>query len=479
MKKIIRAGCSIACAMLLTLGFFACGQLANMPEAITPSPPETLVPTPTAEAPVQTPVEPEITPTPRPAPTLPPEMDPAVPWTQLLGKPNASQMAADIEYLCRSPREYGGEAEKRAAEWAAEWLLELGYETSVVPASGQGTEFERREGESELKLDAFGSASIKAGPVSGTHNGSVEGTLIFVSSEDDLAGDMRDAICLLPPGVGNAKALMHEAAQRGCKGAVYNTMDLKNPVDGPDYADGLVALSVESEEAIKLMTMLVQGNEAPVILTVKGSSWDFETQNVVAVRASKRDADIIIIGAHIDSMVGAPGATDNACGVAAVLECASLLQKFVGDVELRLILIGAEEGGALGARAYVAQMPEGDRTRVRGMLNLDMFASLNGEPVFYGASKRNDALRAAIISAQRVRELEPLKAITLSKKETPTGDHLAFDAAGISAVMIAHKPIEGEYHMPDDTQDKIDMDKMLWIAESAAAWAASQIHPVS
>ena len=53
-----------------------------------------------------------------------------------------------------------------------------------------------------------------------------------------------------------------------------------------------------------------------------------EVRNVeVEVKGSARASEIVIVGAHYDSVLGAPGANDNGSGVAAVLELARLVQK--------------------------------------------------------------------------------------------------------------------------------------------------------
>ena len=68
---------------------------------------------------------------------------------------------------------------------------------------------------------------------------------------------------------------------------------------------------------------------------------------------------IIHVTGHLDSVMGSPGATDNASAVAALLELARLY-KYVdtGGVEIRFIAVGGEEGGLNGSRAYVKSLTD-------------------------------------------------------------------------------------------------------------------------
>ena len=65
--------------------------------------------------------------------------------------------------------------------------------------------------------------------------------------------------------------------------------------------------------------------------------------------------EVVMIGAHFDTTHAATGATDNAAGVAAMMEVMRILQAVGARPRrtIRLALWGAEEQGLLGSRAYV------------------------------------------------------------------------------------------------------------------------------
>ena len=107
-------------------------------------------------------------------------------------------------------------------------------------------------------------------------------------------------------------------------------------------------------------------------------------RNIVAVRAGVlHRRRFLVLGAHYDSvnldgadLVGAPdttyapGANDNASGVATVLEIARLLSGVELDVSVVLVLFDGEELGLWGSREYALRARErGDE--IVGMFSLD------------------------------------------------------------------------------------------------------------
>jgi hypothetical protein len=85
---------------------------------------------------------------------------------------------------------------------------------------------------------------------------------------------------------------------------------------------------------------------------------------------------VFIIGAHYDSMsempmVDAPGADDNASGVAAVLEAARILAGYQFENTVEFICFGGEEQGRKGSIHNAAQAALSGKN-ILGVINLDM-----------------------------------------------------------------------------------------------------------
>ncbi|MEG1584885.1 MAG: M20/M25/M40 family metallo-hydrolase, partial [Anaerovorax sp.] len=89
---------------------------------------------------------------------------------------------------------------------------------------------------------------------------------------------------------------------------------------------------------------------------------------------SKPDA-IIHVTAHMDSAMASPGASDNASGLAALLELARIYRTVkTGGVEIRFVAVGAEEGGLNGSRAYVDSLTAAEKA-ISINYNMDMIAT--------------------------------------------------------------------------------------------------------
>ena len=114
-----------------------------------------------------------------------------------------------------------------------------------------------------------------------------------------------------------------------------------------------------------------------------------EVRNIeVEFKGDTRASEIVLVGAHYDSVAGAPGANDNGSGVAAVLELARLLKDAKPARTLRCVLFVNEEPpfdrtDAMGSRVYAR------RPRERGENVVAMFSL---ETIGYYPSMRQPAL---------------------------------------------------------------------------------------
>ena len=103
----------------------------------------------------------------------------------------------------------------------------------------------------------------------------------------------------------------------------------------------------------------------------------YPTRNVIAETPSGDPDDVIVVGAHLDSVGVGPGINDNGSGSAALLEMAEQLSGVTLRNKIRFIWFSAEESGLLGSEAYVAGLPDSERDKIAAMLNFDMIGSTN------------------------------------------------------------------------------------------------------
>jgi Peptidase family M28/PA domain len=103
----------------------------------------------------------------------------------------------------------------------------------------------------------------------------------------------------------------------------------------------------------------------------------YPTQNVIAETRTGDPNNVIVVGAHLDSVGPGPGINDNGSGSAALVELARHINRMKLRNKVRFIWFSAEESGLLGSEAYVDSLPDTERDKIAAMLNFDMIASPN------------------------------------------------------------------------------------------------------
>ncbi len=101
------------------------------------------------------------------------------------------------------------------------------------------------------------------------------------------------------------------------------------------------------------------------------------TSNVLAESKGGNPDNVVMIGAHLDSVNAGPGINDNGSGSAAILETAEQLAKANTRNKVRFALWGAEESGLVGSTFYVNSLSDTERAKVTLYLNFDMIGSPN------------------------------------------------------------------------------------------------------
>ncbi|WP_177229761.1 M20/M25/M40 family metallo-hydrolase [Lentzea albida] len=116
-----------------------------------------------------------------------------------------------------------------------------------------------------------------------------------------------------------------------------------------------------------------------------------ETRQAWNVFAESRDGNannVVMAGAHLDSVQDGPGINDNGSGSAALLETAIQMRKVKPNAKVRFAWWGAEEEGLLGSEHYVATLPQAEQDKIALYLNFDMVGSPNH---FFGIYDGDDS----------------------------------------------------------------------------------------
>jgi Zn-dependent M28 family amino/carboxypeptidase len=147
-------------------------------------------------------------------------------------------------------------------------------------------------------------------------------------------------------------------------GTLGNGFTLNISVTGISQADGqLLAQYAMSGLIMRLKTETFRG-----IAT---------TYNVLAESVDGDPNNVVMAGAHLDSVNAGPGIQDNGSGSAAILEVAEQMAKVKPHNKLRFAWWGAEEASLVGSTYYVNNLTADDLAKVTLYLNFDMIASPN------------------------------------------------------------------------------------------------------
>jgi hypothetical protein len=198
--------------------------------------------------------------------------------------------------------------------------------------------------------------------------------------------------------------------------------------------------------------------------------------NVVATIHGISDTEIVV-GAHYDcyspNLNIAPGADDNASGMAAVVEIARVLSTFgyTPESTIRFVGFAAEEQGVWGSNAY-AEKAYAKKTNIRAMLNFDMIGYRDiaqGDMDFWlvwylGAEAESLAAMTTTITRQYT-TLNPI----LYTGSRNRSDSFSFAAAGYPAVFWLGCDSYLFYHTPYDSLQYLDVDYAAEITRSALA----------
>lgn len=257
-----------------------------------------------------------------------------------------------------------------------------------------------------------------------------------------------------------------------------------------------VVLAVEHYNRIARMIQAGEAVQMRVSLATQFSSADLNGYNTIAeIPGTDKADELVMIGAHLDSWHAGTGATDNAAGVAAVMEAVRIVQA-LGLKPRRTIRIGlwsGEEQGIFGSAAYVAQhfgKPVDDSkdaafmrlmsggiapriTRGAGYDKLSAYYNLdNGTGKIRGVYLQgNESVRA--IFRQWLQPFRDLGAATLSASDTGGTDHLSFEAIGLPGFQFIQDEIEYEtrtHHSNQDVFDRAQADDLKQAATIMAAF---------
>ncbi|MBD2838297.1 M28 family peptidase [Pseudomonas sp. JM0905a] len=304
------------------------------------------------------------------------------------------QELQDIATLNDGNRAAGLPGYQASIDYVKQTLERAGYQVRVQPfpftayfPKGPGTlqaltpqpaEYVWEEDFTYLSQTDAGDVSAPVVPVDlslGAGNTSTSGC-----ETEDFAGFPSGAIALVQRGSCNFELKAENAAAAGAAGVIIfnqgNTEErkgLENVTLGDTYEGGIPALFATYDNGVAWSQ--TPGLQLRMVADVIREKT--QTFNLVAETRRGDPKNVVMAGAHLDSVFEGPGINDNGSGSAALLEMAVLLRKAHPQNKVRFAWWGAEESGLVGSTFYVNSLSDEERKQIKAYLNFDMIGSPN------------------------------------------------------------------------------------------------------
>ncbi|HUJ86390.1 MAG TPA: M28 family peptidase [Burkholderiales bacterium] len=269
-------------------------------------------------------------------------------------------------------------------------------------------------------------------------------------------------------------------------------------------AGGIGERNVWRPDALAAAAAYIKGEFDALGLEVGAQRYhvlDVDCENLEVVLTGRSSpGEIVLAGAHYDTVRGSPGADDNASGVAALIEIARALRGARLARTVKLVAFVNEEPpffywGEMGSKVYArAARRRGDDIRV--MLSLEMLGCYDDAPDsqayppllkwFYPARGNFIAFVSNLASRRALREVvgafrahSDFPAERLAAPALVPGvawsDQLSFWRAGYRAVMVTDTAFyrNRHYHSATDTPARLRYPEMARVVEGLAATVAA------
>ncbi|HYU10653.1 MAG TPA: M20/M25/M40 family metallo-hydrolase [Gemmatimonadales bacterium] len=242
----------------------------------------------------------------------------------------------------------------------------------------------------------------------------------------------------------------------------------------------------------------VQRAAAYIERTLRGLGYEVVSQEFSAddrayrnleatLRGTSKPQEVVVLGAHYDTAEQAPGADDNASGVAGVLELAQVFAQERQSRTVRFVFFPNEEPPSfptadMGSRHYATAARERN-DQIVAMLSIESIGyydtekgsqrypfPLNlaypdvGDFIGFVSNLKSRSLLHRAIAAFRAHATLPTQGAAAPSWVPGVwwSDHWSFWREGYHAIMITDTaPYRNPfYHTPQDTPDKLDYDRM-------------------
>lgn len=310
------------------------------------------------------------------------------------GQPGFKKSAG---YVSRELRSYGWDVERRKFEFDAFFqdaptIFEV---TAPTPRTfTEDTEF------STMEYSGSGDVTGELVAVDLTIPPAAEPSSSSGCEPEDFTGlDLTGKVALMQRGTCDFGVKVENAANAGAVGSVIFNEGQEGRTDVVFGTLGAPAAIPAVDTSFEIGSELANGaTSGPTGVTVhiKTSTHveHLKAENVIGELPGGSGKNVVMAGAHLDSVIDGPGINDNGSGAAALLAIAEQLSEagVKPKNKVRFAWWGAEENGLVGSTDYVAGLKKKQAKKIALYLNFDMIGSPNFERLIYdGDGSADDA----------------------------------------------------------------------------------------
>lgn len=282
---------------------------------------------------------------------------------------------ASVDYIAGALRDKGFDVQTPEFEFSA-------FDAKPGTVSRGGTDFEATALEYTTGTPGV-TAPVVAAPVDDSPG----------CTPGDYAGlPVGGAVVLVDRGVCPFAEKAAVAAELGAAALVVaNNVDGKmmGGTLGEDSAVTIPVVSVSKADGAQLRT-----RQGDATIRIEATTRTLTSRNVIAQTTTGSTQDVVMVGAHLDSVPEGPGINDNGSGSAAILETALQLGSSP-EVRnaVRFAFWGAEEIGLVGSQRYIESLDNEQLKDIALYLNFDMLGSPNPGYFTYDGDQSDSAGR--------------------------------------------------------------------------------------
>jgi hypothetical protein len=389
------------------------------------------------------------------------------------------------------PRAAGSAGDAKAVQWALARLAQLGFsnvraEPVALLAWQRGATSARIVSPAARNLIVVG-----LGNTVGTPEGGIEGEIAYYPDFSALQGDSTDRargrIVFIDQKIERARdtssygnAILGrvrgavEAGRRGALAVAIRSLGTdKDRIahTGSMRYDPAVAkvpaVAVSTTDADWIAERATRGDPVRMRMAIAPTSPVQALSNNVIAELPGTDlaAEVVLIGAHLDSWDITPGAQDDAAGVGIAMAAAKTIMEGGRKPRrtIRVVLFANEENGFDGAKAYAAKYKDVAHQLIGG-------SDLGAGRVWRLRSKVNESALPAVTAMARL--LQPLGIAHEGTDASPEPDaSVLMETNKWPALELSQDATKyfDIHHTANDTVDRVDPATM---PQNVAAWAA-------